>query len=302
MRIVVLKDIKIANASYQRLQNDFRTLMQENGGITPEYFTHDVDFKGYPVEPDSDGDMRPTVAFLKEQTDFVYNKYGKWGTDHVVILIDERNWKSGRIWGTNWSNVYHGYHVHYCRFDYDNPANALGTLYHENHHSWDALTLTTTGKDIRPLVNVSHWDRECTHGATDPWQYIRYKENLQSISVSAPYLKEAYEKRKSFFLRDVGLMMQIVLLLQQMLVLLKEQVYKKDGVNKMSMNPSKKYTLNREDLLQVAKVVLYSGASAMLAVVIAFLAEVQVPEQWVFVVPLINSIVVLVKKFVDGKL
>jgi hypothetical protein len=131
------------------------------------------------------------------------------------------------IWGTNYSNIYHGYQVHYARYDRDNMANALGTLYHETMHSFDTVILTELGVNIAQMIGVSNWDKDIIHGKHPSYSYIRYKENLDALTYIAPYLKKAYAQRKARFDKHVGLMKTVIQLLQTLVVLYRQQLNRK---------------------------------------------------------------------------
>ena len=230
MRLVILKDTRITNSQFLELQEQFSSLYRENTKITPTFYIENFDFSDYPTFVDNDGDYRPTNQFLQSTCSEVHKRYGKWGTDHIVLLIHEDNWKSdplgdkGKgIWGTNYSNIFFGYQVQYCRFDKDNIANSLGVLYHEVHHSHDALIYAMLGIDVVPMLKVGSWDRDITHGNREPWKYIRHRENTASIEYIAPYLKLAYAKRKSIHDRKVSLMERVVILARQF-------IRKKNGI------------------------------------------------------------------------
>lgn len=230
MRVVILKDDLISSIQLAAVTDDFSKFIKRHTGIEVTCFQHTIDYSEYPTEIDSDGHVRPTYSFLKEQADFVYSKYAKFGTDHVVVLVHKKNWKSGRIWGTNFSNIFHGYQLHYCRFDSDNLVNAFATIYHEIHHSLDALVQTTVGINIAPLVPVNNWDN-ITHGKEGDWKYIRNRENAESLKIIKTPLFASYQKRLAFHKERVGLMKQVIRLLQLTVVLLREKLNKKYGVN-----------------------------------------------------------------------
>ena len=233
MRLTFLFDNKITQEELDELQRQFSDIYSEHAGIDPVYFEHTRDYSFYPTFTDSDGDKRPSNKFLTDESDFVHKKYGTWGTDHVVILIHEDNWLSPTIWGTNYSNIFHGYHVHYCRFDRDNMANSLGTLYHEVGHSLDALIATETGVNIAPLVGVTNFDRDFIHGAAPQWKYIRWKENLDGFKYFKDLLKKSYTNRKARFDTHYNQLKTVVQLLQTLIVLLRQQFNRKNGVNKL---------------------------------------------------------------------
>lgn len=249
MRHVIYKDLSIPTKDFETWKQEDTWFWQTFAGITPLYWVINHDFSEYPVEPDFDGDARPTRDFLKELTDRVYNSYSKDGTDFVMLFIHEDNWRSSGelfeqfkkkhgikkekgIWGTNYSNVYHNYHVQYCRWDKKNNANNFGTLYHERHHALDALIATELGININPILKVNSWDSGCTHGGEKPWLYIRHKENTDSIKTIAPYLQQALAKRQARhddYIKNTK--QTVVKLLEQLVYLWRQILNKKDGIN-----------------------------------------------------------------------
>jgi len=96
MRTVIYKDKKIPEAEYRSLLADYTKYLEDNAGLKPIFWTVEWNFTDYPTEIDTDGDdvMRPT--FMKELSEMVELHYGKYGTDNIVTLIHEDNWKSGR--------------------------------------------------------------------------------------------------------------------------------------------------------------------------------------------------------------
>lgn len=210
MRLVILKDIKIKEAEWNKLAQEFTNLVKQHTGLTPTFFIEHEDYTNVPTTVDSDGDVVPTDSYFKALTDSVYAKYGTWGTDSVVMLVHRDNWVFKGIWGTNKSNIYRQYHLHLCRFDHKNIANSLGTLYHEWMHSLDALIKTHTGVEIDKYFTITKcfadWDTTCVHGnkykgcAETPYKYIKWKENTDALSMIAPDLKKAYAIRKEMWL------------------------------------------------------------------------------------------------------
>lgn len=67
------------------------------------------------------------------------------------------------------------------------------------------------------------------------------------------------------------------------------------------MEPSKKYRLNKADMTTMLKVLVYSLASTVITVALAFSQEIEVPAEYAFLLPLINMLLVAAKRFVDGK-
>lgn len=235
MRFVILKDKRINQRELDTLTSDFASFIKEHTGLTPQFFIHEEDYSNIPTELDSDGDKRPTMAYRKELTDKVHKMYGNWGTDHVVILVHRKNWVFDGIWGTNWSNVHHQYHVHLVRFDHLNPANSLGTFYHEFMHSLDSLIKTHTGFEIDNLFRgqncFADWDTTVVHGnrtiscKETEYTYIRWKDNSQALKRLTPWLRQAYQKRKEMYQEPLRTA------LIQAVAFLRSFINKKNGVS-----------------------------------------------------------------------
>lgn len=219
MKILYLYDQKIKTKDAWRIAEEFNLWMEEHAGITPTNFFEPQNFYNYPTFIDSDGDVRPSDKWLRTLAADVHQRYSGEGTDHIVIWVHEDNWKSGKIWGTAFANMYSGYQVTYCRWDKDNPANTFGTLWHEIHHTFDSFIETYQGVQIEGLVGVTDWDKEITHGASPHWKYIRYQENAASLEAISTLLKAAYAKRHAVYTRKVGLLEQILVLLRQLFIL-----------------------------------------------------------------------------------
>jgi len=227
MKILFLKDKKITEEELNELERQFTDLYYEHTGISPLFFVEERDYTDYPTVTDADGDKKLTNLYMKEACADVYKRYSGEGTDHVVFLIHEDNWKLTGIWGINYSNLYNGYQVEVCRFDRDNMANSLGTLYHEIHHSHDALIKTYLGVNINPILNVTNYDGEITHGKNPNWDYIRWKENTKSLEIMAPYLRRAYDMRHQAYQKKVGMFKTIKNLAQQVIFLSRRLLFKK---------------------------------------------------------------------------
>lgn len=234
MRFVILKDKRITDKELKSLTDEFSAFVNQHTGLTPQFFVHEQDYSNVPLETDSDGDKKPSMAFRKQLTDEVYRKYGSWGTDSVVFLVHRKNWVFDGIWGTNWSNVHHTYHVHLCRFDHLNQANSLGTLYHEWMHSLDALIKTHTGFEIDALFEgqkcFADWDTTVVHGnrtiscKETEYAYIKWKDNTQALARLNPWLRQAYQKRKEMYEEPLRKA------LMQAIAFLRTFIYKKYGV------------------------------------------------------------------------
>jgi len=60
---------------------------------------------------------------------------------------------------------------------------------------------------------------------------------------------------------------------------------------------SPKYQLNQEDGVRMLKVMAWSLASTIITVLIAFTNEVEVPMQYAFLLPVINTVLVGIQSF-----
>lgn len=63
---------------------------------------------------------------------------------------------------------------------------------------------------------------------------------------------------------------------------------------------SKKYSLNKEDLIRIAKVLGYAGAAAVVSSALMVLQEVEVPVEYATVAVIVNILLVAVKKYLEG--
>lgn len=223
MRILILKDKDIANSELEDVMREVGTLFSENASIAPQWFVREENYDNLPTETyhkGSDGKPNDGIkkSYLSEKCADVYARW-KEEVDFVVFLVHENNWKIKRIWGWNISKAFSGYQVEQVRWDKDNPANSVGTLYHEIHHALDTFIYTYTGVQIRDIVGVSDWDDAVTHGGAKQYLYIRHDENQGSIRAIAPQLRLASKKRKAIFEKRVGIMKAIINALQQVVAL-----------------------------------------------------------------------------------
>lgn len=236
MRHVILLDTKITQLEYDRWREKDTVFWEKYIGVTPEYEIMRSSFGDYPTYVDNDGDVRPTDEYLKTLTKQVVAKYGEFGTDFIMMMVHEDNWKSSNpapgvgIWGTNYSYVFGKQCLEYCRWDRDNEANTFGTAYHERHHSFDAIIKVETNVDIQPILSVRKYDYEITHGHSDNWDYIRYKENTESLKIMAPYLRKSFALRRERHEKILGLYRTIISLMTKLLYLLRQKQAQKNGV------------------------------------------------------------------------
>lgn len=64
---------------------------------------------------------------------------------------------------------------------------------------------------------------------------------------------------------------------------------------------SNKYSLNKADGLEILKVLGWTVASSVVAVLISVLAELEVPMQYAFLVPLANTVLFTLQRFIASK-
>lgn len=235
MRHVILKDKKITNSALSAWMKEDVAFWEKHIGVTPTYEVIETDYTTYPTYIDEDGDIRPTYDYLQKKTDDVVKKYGDFGTDFIMVMVHEDNWRSDTettkgIWGTNYSFIYGKQCLEYCRWDKDNNANTFGTAYHERMHSFDAIIKVELGVDVNPLLGTTKYDAEIVHGGKTPWKYIRHKENLDSLKIMKPYLQQAFQKRKERHEEVLTKMQTIITLATKVLYLLRMKANAKDGI------------------------------------------------------------------------
>lgn len=64
------------------------------------------------------------------------------------------------------------------------------------------------------------------------------------------------------------------------------------------MTGSKKFKLNSEDDLRaILKALIYSGGSALVLTAISILPQIDIPASYMWLVPIVNTLLVMAKKF-----
>jgi hypothetical protein len=224
MRLLILKDPLIQSGDLEFVLDSVADLYKSNCGIDPYFTVREISYQDQSGTVRANFDGLP-YGFLDKHVRAVHAK-DAYAFDHIVFMVHENNWKPTQaIWGENFSNFWWTYHVEVCRFDKDNMANSIGTLYHEIHHSHDALIETMLGIKVEPLIGVSDWDAVITHGnkaagGHPVWKYIRFKENESSIMFIADLLRKAYDKHLQLHLKEkISLLQKVVQLTQQVIVL-----------------------------------------------------------------------------------
>ena len=204
MNHFILLDNKITDSEFEAWKKEDIAFWEKHTGITPAYAMLRHDFSDYPIFVDSDGDIRPTNTYLQSLNNLVTSIHGEFGIDFILMVVHKDNWKSdppgpgNGIWGTNYSYVFGKQTFQYCRWDDDKPANCFGTIYHERHHSLDAIIKQELGVNIEPILGVAvgKYDSCITHGKCEPWEYIRYKQNTASLEKIKVPLQKAFQKRR----------------------------------------------------------------------------------------------------------
>lgn len=64
---------------------------------------------------------------------------------------------------------------------------------------------------------------------------------------------------------------------------------------------SKKYRLNAADGTKIMSALFWSLASTAIGFFIVILPSIDVPAQYIFVIPMINGLLYTLKRFVDGQ-
>ena len=221
MRTLIQLDLKIDKDEALALLDDYADFIKEHTGIECEFYVERKDFSQVPTSPDSDGDLKPTRAYMKALEKEVHDRYRDYGTDNIIMWVHEDNFLFRGIWGSNFSYFYHKYSTQLCRWDKDNSANTFGTLYHEQMHSFDRLVLEELKIDVNKLFGYD-WDAGAVHGAGD-WDYIGRRtgrENTEALKQIAPYVMAALKKRKAKHDKDIGLLKKLIEVLSTLVSLL----------------------------------------------------------------------------------
>ena len=221
MRTLIKLDLKIDKDEALALLDDYADFIKEHTGIECEFYVERKDFSQVPTSPDSDGDLKPTRAYLKALEKEVHTRYRDYGVDNIIMWVHEENFLFSGIWGSNFSYYFNKYSTQLCRWDKDNSANTFGTLYHEQMHSFDRLVLEELQIDVNKLFGYD-WDAGAVHGA-GKWDYIGRRtgrENTEALKQIAPYVMSALKKRKEKHAKEVGLLKKLIKVLSTYIPLL----------------------------------------------------------------------------------
>lgn len=243
MRFLGIIDNKINKDEALALYDDYAEFMESVLGMPVQYWVERKDFTNVPTTPDSDGDLKPTFGYRHTLATDVHKRYGDYGVDDIIMQVHEDNFLYKGIWGTAYSYVHYKYNFLLCRWDKDNAVNTFNTLFHEGMHpantvlekelklnintlvrDWILAGNTTKEDIVYVRANGFDWDRDYVHGRLPSVQYIgrrgyeRNEANLRILRFVAPYLRQAYQKRKAAHFSPVtAVMRRLVAVLQNKL-------------------------------------------------------------------------------------
>lgn len=213
MRTVVKLDKKINKDEALRILDEYGTFFEEATGVPCEWFVERHDFSKVPTVPDSDGDLRPTDQYRQELCKDIFDRYGYYGCDTILMWVHEDNFLFKGLWGLAWAYKHFKYNLLLCRWDKDNDVNTFNTLFHEGEHPHDTTIKKELGIDIEPLIKTHfnyaksfNFDRDYVHGNHPDWMYIGkrgYERDDRMLQFLAPYLRRAYQKRKEEYLKPL---------------------------------------------------------------------------------------------------
>lgn len=222
MRILFIKDKEIPKRHFKKVVKDLEDIYKKHADIDIESYTEEWTMTDIPYEEYYDGYFGISRKWMKQITEMVdtYDTRSKNPIrkkfDHIVFCVHDRNFdpahKEKGVWGWNMGWGIRGYEVEQVRFDPKKPTNSLATLYHEIHHSHKWFPMRTTGFNVEWVKDLDlrkpNWGDEVTHGNHPKWRYIgRHtgKENLESVELAAPILRQAYKRRRDNFEVGAGL-------------------------------------------------------------------------------------------------
>ena len=65
---------------------------------------------------------------------------------------------------------------------------------------------------------------------------------------------------------------------------------------------SKKYSLNSEDLQKIVSALMWSALSTIIGSLILIVPNIAVPTAFIVLVPIVNTLLYTLKKFIDGRI
>ena len=65
---------------------------------------------------------------------------------------------------------------------------------------------------------------------------------------------------------------------------------------------SKKYSLNGEDLQKIVSALMWSALSTVIGSLILIVPNIAVPTAFIVLVPIVNTLLYTLKKFIDGRI
>lgn len=232
MRALVFIDLKIDKDEALALLDDYGEFYEEHTGIEPTWYVERRDFSSVPTQADTDGDLKPTVAYRKALETSVHKRYKDYGVDTIIMWVHEDNFLFKGVWGTAWAYSFYKYSFLLCRWDKHNEVNTWNTLFHEDSHPHDTLIKKELGIDINPLIESYFgvkdfdYDRDYVHGQSPLFNYIGrngYTRDGRMLKLLSPYLQRAYSKRKAKHEQYVTILKVIIKLMQRIIFLRNNQ-------------------------------------------------------------------------------
>jgi hypothetical protein len=221
MKILILKDKLVTNltSTISDIKKFYKTLGIEDVKVTIET----RDFSNLNFEDYYGGNYGIERKYLEDQTSEVFKKH-HYDVDFVTFVVHQRHWEPVRVWGWNMSNQFNGYSVQQVRYDANNPANTFGVMWHEHHHAFPHLVYKYLGINLATIHGVGHWGNDITHGGSPKWNYIRYKENGESVRYVRTLINNSFLRRREIYMERRGMLETIVNLSEKAILLYRELI------------------------------------------------------------------------------
>lgn len=235
--ILILADKETNKTMLGQVMREVGELYQKNMDVTVEWTVEDYDYGNYPVVEYWGGYEGIAQSWLTARCKEIWDRKHE-SIDTVMFAIPSDNWRLNGVWGWNMGETFHSYSVQQIRLaqnpahtDVRNVTNSVGVMYHELHHDLDSFVFNYTGVVVEKLYpnDVRSHDNDVTHGEHPDWQYIRHKENQESLKIVASNFRLAIAKRRELYKNRVTKMQTIVQLLEQYVVLLRQFLSKQRG-------------------------------------------------------------------------
>lgn len=229
MRFVILLDTLIDKNEALKVLEDYAGFIKKHTKLECEFWIERRDFSVVPTEPDGDGDLKPTYQYRQALCSDVHKRYGDYGTDYVVMWVHDDNFLFKGVWGTAWAYTHYKYNFLLARWDKKNKVNTWNTFFHEGEHPHDTTIKKELGVSIEPLcakefgIENFDFDRDYVHGQSDKFNYIGrrgYRRDGKMLKFISPWLQQAFHSRKVKHEHRLGLMKNIIRLLERLVEIL----------------------------------------------------------------------------------